>query len=136
MERIHDTFEKSSRKSTRRGGRQFEISQTTAWRVFRRRLHMKPCKLSLVQALTTDNKVMGKTFCESVLEMVEDDETLLSCLVCSDETTFHLSGKVIRHNVCIWGTHHLHEAVKHQKDFPKMNVFWAVSQDKIYNPFF
>ena len=61
-----------------------------------------------------------------MLEMVEDDISHL-CLVFSDEATFHFSGKVNRHSVRIWGTHHPHEAVEHQRDSPKVNVFCVVS---------
>ncbi|PNF20022.1 hypothetical protein B7P43_G05942 [Cryptotermes secundus] len=70
-------------------------------------------------------------FCDSMLEMMED-ETFISLLIFSDEATFYLSGRVNRHNVRIWGTEHPHETVEHETDSPKMNVFCAVSQDKVY----
>ena len=59
MERIHGACERSPPKSTLRASRQLQIPQTTVWRVLQRRLHLKPYKLSLVQALTNDNKVIG-----------------------------------------------------------------------------
>ena len=80
VERIHDAFEDSPRKFTRRGSVSFEIPHTTVWRVIKRRLHMKPCKLSLVQAFTNDEKIR-RTFCESMPEMVDGDKTLFSHLV-------------------------------------------------------
>ena len=42
-------------------------------------------------------------------------KTLDSRLVFGDETTFHLSDKVNRHNAHIWGTRHSHEAVERQR---------------------
>ena len=42
-------------------------------------------------------------------------------LIFSDEATFHLSGKVNWHNV---------------RDSPKVNVFCAISNEKVYGPFF
>ena len=74
---------------------------------------MKPYKLSLIQGLINDDKVMRSTFCESMPEMVEDDETLFLPLVFRDKATFHGSGKVSRHNL---GTHHPHEALELQRD--------------------
>ena len=136
VERIHDAFQRSPRKSTREASRELAIPQTTVWRVLKSRLHMKPYKLSLVQALNNDDKKMRRAFCESMLEMVEDDETMFSRLIFSDEATFHLSGAVNRHNVRIWGKDHPHETVEHQRDSPKVNVFCAVSQDRVYGPFF
>ena len=50
--------------------------------------------------------------------------------------TFHLSGKVNHHSVCIWGRRYQREAVEHQRDSPKVNVFCALSQDKVYGLLF
>ena len=102
VEKIHDAFKRSTHKFTRRASRELVIPHTTVWRVLKRRLHMKPCKLSLVQALTHNDKDMRREFCESMLEMVEDDETLFSRLGFRDEATFHLCGTVNWHNVRIW----------------------------------
>ncbi|PNF23796.1 hypothetical protein B7P43_G16593 [Cryptotermes secundus] len=84
---------------------------------------------------TNDYKRKRMEFCDSMLEMMED-ETFISRLILSDEATFHLSGTVNRHNVRIWGTEHPHETVEHERDSPKVNVFCAVSQDKVYGPLF
>ena len=52
----------------------------------------------------------------------------------TDEATFHLSGKVNRHKVRIWGTENPHEIEEHARDSPKLNVFCA--SVKVYGPFF
>jgi len=67
-------------------------------------------------------------------DAVENDfvERLISC----DEATFHISGKVNVHNVCIWGTEQPHTQIQHQRDSPKVNVFFAVSCKKVHGPFF
>jgi hypothetical protein len=59
--------------------------------------------------------------------LVAHDDDFLRRLVFSDEATFHLSGKVNRHNVRIWGTESPHATVQHERDFPKVNVFCAIS---------
>ena len=71
VERIYDAFERSPPKSTRRARHQLVISQNTVWRVLKKQLHMEPYILSLVQALTNDDKVMQRRFCESTLEMIK-----------------------------------------------------------------
>ncbi|PNF40965.1 hypothetical protein B7P43_G08819 [Cryptotermes secundus] len=133
--RIRVAFERSPRKSTKRASHELAIPQSTVWRVLTVRLHLKPYRLQLVQALTNDDKRKRMEFCDSMLETMED-ETFISRLIFSDEATFHLSGTVSRHNVRIWGTEHPHETVEHERDSPKVNVFCAVSQDKVYGPFF
>jgi hypothetical protein len=70
-----------------------------------------------------------------MLQNMEDD-SFLPCLIFSDEATFHLRGKVNRHNVCIWGTQNPRETVEHERDSPKLNVFCAISQTKVYGPYF
>ena len=70
-----------------------------------------------------------------MLEMVKYDEALFLRQIFSDEAIFHFSREVNRHNVLIRGAHHPREAVEHQRYFPIVNVFDAVSQDKVYDPF-
>jgi hypothetical protein len=40
------------------------------------------------------------------------------------------------HNVRIWGTEQPHAQIEHQRDSPKINVFCAVSREKVHGPFF
>ncbi|PNF19518.1 hypothetical protein B7P43_G02327 [Cryptotermes secundus] len=133
--RIHAAFERSPRKLTNRASRELAIPQSTVWRVLTVCLHLKPYRLQLVQALTNDDKRKRMEYCDLMLEMMED-ETFISRLIFSDEVTFHLSGTVSHHNVHIWGTEYPHQTVEHERDSPKVNVFCAVSQDKVYGPFF
>jgi hypothetical protein len=53
-----------------------------------------------------------------------------------DEATFHVSGAVNRRNVRIWGSENPHVYVEYQRDSPKVNVFCAISSQKVYGPFF
>jgi hypothetical protein len=62
--------------------------------------------MRLVQALTPPDRVKRREFCEEMqLKMKEDGfvERLIS-----EEATFHISGKVNRHNVRIWETEQPH----------------------------
>jgi hypothetical protein len=54
----------------------------------------------------------------------------------SGEATFHVSGAVNCHNVRLWGSENPHAYVEHQHDSPKVNVFCAISSQKVYGPFF
>ena len=57
-------------------------------------------------------------------------------LVFNDEATFHVCGKVNRHNVRIWGTESPHATMEHVRDLLEVNVICAVSSCKLYGPFF
>jgi hypothetical protein len=45
----------------------------------------------------------------------------------TNEATFHVSGKVYRHNVRIWGTENPHVVREHIRESPKANVWCAIS---------
>jgi hypothetical protein len=52
------------------------------------------------------------------------------------ECTFHLSGKVNRHNLIIWGSQNPHQVVEHVRDSPKVNAFRVVRGTLLYGPLF
>jgi hypothetical protein len=73
--------------------------------------------------------VKRSEFCEEVrLKMEEVD--FAERLVFSDEAASHISGKVTRHNVRIWGTEQQLAQIDPQRVSLKVNVFCAVSREK------
>lgn len=44
--------------------------------------------------------------------------------------------KVNHHNVSTWALEQPHATVEHQNDSPKVNIFFAVSREKVYCLFF
>ena len=65
-----------------------------------------------------------------------EENDFVDKLIFCDEATFHISGKVNVHNVHIWGTEQPHAQTEHQRDSPKVNVFCAMSCEKVHGPFF
>ena len=135
MRRIQESFERSPPKSTRRASTDLGIPQPTVWRVLRCRSLFMPYRLQLVQALRPNDKRKSVEFCDRMLQNTEDD-TFLPPLIFSDEATFHLSGKVNRHHVRIWGLQNPPKALEHERGSPKVTVFCTLSQTKVYGPFF
>ncbi|CAI6343896.1 unnamed protein product [Macrosiphum euphorbiae] len=136
IERVRQSFVRSPQKSTRRAGLELDLPHSTVWRVLRRRLTLKAYRIQLLQALLPDDKQKRIDFCNFISEKQEENESFVSRIVFSDEATFHLSGKVNRHNVRIWALEQPHATVEHQRDSPKINVFCAISRKKVYGPFF
>ena len=56
----------------------------------------------LLQKLQSDDHHRGTTFCTELQALMEEDG-FFERLIFSDECTFHVCGKVNRHNVRIWG---------------------------------
>jgi hypothetical protein len=55
--------------------------------------------LQLIQKLKPNDSAKRLAFCEEVLGMMERDEDLSKIITFSEEATFHLSGKVNKHNI-------------------------------------
>ena len=61
-------------------------------------------------------------FADNMLQRISDDKEFLKRICFSDEATFHISGKLNKHNVRIWGSEHPHEIRELERDSPKVNV--------------
>ncbi|KAJ4447016.1 hypothetical protein ANN_09004 [Periplaneta americana] len=104
VERIREAFQRSPRKSIRQASVQLNIPPTTVHTVLHKRLRLRAYKLQLHQMITPNDKLERKRFAETMLDKVDDDDTFLTRVCFSDEATFHVSGKVNRHNCRIWGS--------------------------------
>lgn len=134
VERVRESFTRSPKKSVRKASRELVIPPSTVWKIVRKRLHLHPYRLQLLQALQPTDYGLRANFATEIL--FHDDDDLLGHVVFSDESTFHTSGHVNTHNVRIWGSENPHEMVQLQRDSPKINVFCALSRRKVYGPFF
>ena len=53
----------------------------------------------------------------------------------SDEATFHVSGKVNKHKLRIWGSQNPCEVLEKERDSPKINVWCGLMHSQIIGPF-
>ena len=135
VEQVRQAFVWNPRKSTLRGSRELGIPQPTVWCILRKRLKLKPYHIMLLQKLLPDEHHWRMTFCNELQALMEDDG-FFERLSFSDESTFHLCGKVNRHNVRIWGTENPKCVAEVERDSPIVNVFCTVSTFKVYGSFF
>jgi hypothetical protein len=66
--------------------------------------------------------------------MMERGEDLSKRIIFSDEATFHLSGKVNRHNIRTWGFEKPVAVVEMERDIPKVNVLFCRFQKTRVRP--
>jgi hypothetical protein len=71
-----------------------------------------------------------------MLDCIFFDVNFLKNIMFSDEATFHMSGKVHRHNVLIRGTENPYVVREHIRDSLKANVWCGVIHDQVTGPFF
>jgi len=92
----------------------------------------------MVQQLSNEVHRRRLDFCLHLQDLMSSDDYFLEKVQFSDEATFYLSGAVLvyRRNVRIWGSGNPHAYVEHQSDSPEVNVFCAISSQKVCDPFF
>ena len=135
IDRIRESFFLSPRKSMCRASQELKVLQSTVSKILCKRLRLHTYKLQLVQKLHLEENEMWHAFCGNLQVLLENDDDLLAKIIFSDEATFHLSGKVNRCNVRIWGSEYPHATLEVERDSPKLNVSCAVSKQNVYSPF-
>jgi hypothetical protein len=105
----------SSQKSTHRDCWELLVLQSSVWSILRNRFRVKGYRLQLLQALNPQDHNLTLHFCVRFQQRLEDDG-FAEKLFFSDEATFHVCGKVNRHNVRIWGTENLHATMEHVRE--------------------
>ena len=132
---IRESFLRSSRKSMCRASRKLKVPQSTVNKILYKCLWLHPYRLQLVQKLHLGDKETRHAFCGNLQALMINDDDLLAKLICSDEETFHLSGKVNRYIVRIRESENPHATLEVERDSPKLKVFCAVSKQTVYGPF-
>ncbi|KAJ4439385.1 hypothetical protein ANN_07507 [Periplaneta americana] len=70
-----------------------------------------------------------------MITRIDDDNNFLNKVAFSNESTFHVCGKVNTHNVRIWGSTNPHMVREVIRGIPKVNVWCCVMVDRIIGPF-
>lgn len=110
-------------------------SITSVWRILHRH-KFHPYGVKLTQELLEADFGKRLDFCESMVRIVRDPNFLKN--VCfSDESTFHLTGYVNRHNCRYWCEENPNErSVAHTQRPLKSNVWAGILGNEIIGPFF
>ncbi|KAG4067602.1 hypothetical protein HA402_005374 [Bradysia odoriphaga] len=111
------------------------MSITSVWRVLRRH-KFHPYGVFLTQELKESDYGHRHDFCEEMdMKMRHPDWLKKVCF--SDESTFHLTGYVNRHNCRYWSTENPHVFREEHTQFPvKKNVWAGILGDDIIGPFY
>ncbi|GBL73394.1 hypothetical protein AVEN_159408-1 [Araneus ventricosus] len=71
-----------------------------------------------------------------ILAKIDVKNYFLGKIRFSDESTFHISGKLNRHNVRTWGSESPDDAREMERDSPNVNVWCGLLPNCIIGPFF
>lgn len=110
-------------------------SISSVWRILKRH-KFHPYGVKLTQELSEADFVKRLDFCELMEQKIREAKFLKN--VCfSDESTFHLTGYVNRHNCRYWCESNPNEFREAHSQRPKKSNVWAgILADEIIGPFF
>ena len=104
IERVRQAFQRSPMKSIRTADRQLELPRSTVHKVLHKNLRLYACKVQMLQGLQPNDMPRRKEFVVSMLQQISEDEAFLKRVCFSDQATFHVSEKLNKHTVRIWGS--------------------------------
>ena len=104
IERVRQAFQRSPMKSIRTAARQLELPRSTVHKVLHKNLRLYAYKVQMLQALQPIDMPRQREFAVNMLQQISENEAFLKRVCFSDEATFHVSGKLNKHNVRIWGS--------------------------------
>ena len=123
VDAVRTSFEESPTKSTRRASTELGVPQSTIVKILHKRLQFHAYKVQIVQALQPNDRPQRAAFAEEILDRIDKSNDYLQHVAFSDEATFHVTGKVNRHNLRIWGSENPHTVIEHHRDSAKVNVW-------------
>ena len=135
IESVRVAYTRSPRKSIRRASTHCR-SHAPLFTVLRGNLRLYAYKVQLLQALKPEDKPRRKEFAVTMLDRLDSDPGFLKRVCFGDESTFHVSELINRHNSRIWGSQNPHETYELERDSSKLNVWCGIMDDKIIGPFF
>ena len=121
--------------SVRRIASATDISKSSAQRIMRRDIKVKPYRLIVTQGLSPDDKVKRKAQSSEFLTLLR--RIRLPLLFFSDECNFYLDGTVNRYNSVAWCYNRPDWHTSEKKiGSPKVCVWAALSSDHLIGPYF
>ena len=126
MDQVRQSFLCSHTKSIHPAATELQVPRSTVHKVQHKNLRLYTYKVQLLQALEPNDKSRQKEFAVNMLERISEDETFLRRVCFSNEATFHVSGKLNKQNVRIWGSEKFHGTREIERNSPKVNVWCGI----------
>ena len=135
VQRLQQIFNEQPRTSIRVASQQVPVSVGTVHKIIRKQLKFYPYKIQMVHALKEADYQKRQQFALTFLRRIEENPEYLNTIFFSDEATFHIFGRVHRHNVRIWGEENPHVSREHERDSSKVNMWAGMFRHEIIGPF-
>ena len=132
---IEQLFSDHPSTSLRSASNQLSMPYSTIRDHLKRDIGMKPFHSTTVQTLYPSDKAARLEMCTEFLTRIAEDDAYLNNVFFSDEATFHLNGRINRHNCVIWGKNNPHEIHEVPIKSPSVCVWAGMYRDRVIGPF-
>ena len=132
-ERISQHINAEPCSSVRRVSNELNIPLTTAYRIMRQDLSLKPWKQTKVQFLSPDDHINRVNCCQEIINAYRSPR-LSDWLFFSDECAIYSSARA--HNVVFWSNENPHFWDQVMQHPPKIMVWAAMAKEYLIGPFF
>lgn len=134
-EQVQALVEENPHSSLRRLSARTDVSYSTVRRILKKRLHMHPYKITLVQKILPRDHNSRMQYCNFFQENLNNDD-VLDLSFFSDEAWFYLSGYVNKQNYRTWSVVNPHNIIEVPLHPVKVGIWLAVSRRRIIGPIF
>jgi hypothetical protein len=136
VDRVHESFSRSPRKSIRQASRELGVPRLTVHNIVHKHLRLRAYKLQHLHHIKPDDQRKRIDFAVEMLSCIEENDNYLDFMLFSDESTFHVCGKINRHNCRIWGSGNPHQVIEYERDTPKLSVWLGLHKHGVIGQFF
>ncbi|PNF23437.1 hypothetical protein B7P43_G10587 [Cryptotermes secundus] len=99
---VREDIERSPRRSALRHATSVGLSEASVRRILHKDLHFYPYKIQITHALQEHGYENKDDFCQTFLQLINQNQDIVNNLLMSDEAHFHLSGFVNKQNFHYW----------------------------------
>lgn len=99
-------------------------------------LGYRPFRPRLIHGLLEDDPFQRVDYCETMLQLFEENESLLDRILWTDEAMFKLNGHINRHNCVYWDSFNPLVTIEKEVNSPGVMVWAGISSQGIIGPMF
>lgn len=131
-----DLFSLNPTRSTRPTGQQLGVNHVRVWRILNRH-GLFPYHYQRLQSLMSSDYLPRVTFCQWLLNKLEENINFLKLVLFTDECSFARTGVFNCHNEHVWSANNPHAMKQsHFQHRWKINVWAGIIGDQILGPYF
>ena len=133
IEKVRSSVANSPTLSVRNRAMELGMTKSSVERMLRQDLHMHPYVALEVQQLSDEDRAERHEFSQSMIEMIDNDESILPFIIFSDEAVFQLNGTL---KLRFWAETNPHMVTERPMRGEKVTVWAGIWSGGFIGPFF